>query len=139
MTGPVLVTAAEAVAAQRRAAAGLAALGLREADRAAVVATPSSAAYLAVAVGALRSGVVPVLVNAALTDAERAVILADADPAVVLGDAELARLAAFEGPGTRTMELAPAPRARAMMYTSGTTGRPKGVWTGLLDEADAAA
>lgn len=138
-TGPVLVTAAEAVAAQARAAAGLAALGLREGDRAAVVATPATAAYLAVAVGALRSGVVPVLVNAALTDAERAVILADAEPAVVLGDTDLARLAAFDGPGATSFDLAPAPRARAMMYTSGTTGRPKGVWTGLLDDADAAA
>jgi long-chain acyl-CoA synthetase len=26
-----------------------------------------------------------------------------------------------------------------MLYTSGTTGRPKGVWTGLLDDAQAAA
>lgn len=137
--GPAIVTAAEAVVAQRRAAAGLAALGLCEGDRAAVVATPSTPAYLAVAVGALRSGVIPVLVNAALTEAERAVILADADPAVVLGDTDLARLAAFDGPGARTVELAPAPRARAMMYTSGTTGRPKGVWTGLLDDAEAAA
>jgi acyl-CoA synthetase (AMP-forming)/AMP-acid ligase II len=137
MTGPVLVTAADAVAAQRRAAAGLAALGLREGDRAAVVATPSSAAYLAVAVGALRSGVVPVLVNAALTEPERAAILADADPAVVLGDHDLERLAAFDGPAH--VDLADAPRARAMMYTSGTTGRPKGVWTGILDDADADA
>ncbi|HEX3946609.1 MAG TPA: AMP-binding protein, partial [Acidimicrobiales bacterium] len=36
-------------------------------------------------------------------------------------------------------ELAPRPLTRPMHYTSGTTGRPKGVTTGLWDEATAAA
>jgi long-chain acyl-CoA synthetase len=35
--------------------------------------------------------------------------------------------------------LAPFPRARPMHYTSGTTGRAKGVWTGLWDPEVAAA
>src|SRR5436190_563753 len=37
-----------------------------------------------------------------------------------------------------TAELAPHPLARPMHYTSGTTGSPKGVWSGILDEAQAA-
>jgi acyl-CoA synthetase (AMP-forming)/AMP-acid ligase II len=39
--------------------------------------------------------------------------------------------------GPRERDLAPAPLGRPMMYTSGTTGTPKGVWSGILDEADA--
>lgn len=48
-----LITAAESEQAQRRAAAGLARLGLRSGDRIAIVAR-SSSAYLAVALGSLR-------------------------------------------------------------------------------------
>ena len=51
----------------------------------------------------------------------------------VTGDAELARLCEHAG----SAELAPVPLARPMMYTSGTTGRPKGVWSGVLDLHDA--
>ncbi len=36
-------------------------------------------------------------------------------------------------------DLAPAPLCRPLLYTSGTTGEPKGVWSGVLDEADALA
>src|SRR5204862_7491068 len=35
-------------------------------------------------------------------------------------------------------DLAPHPLARPMHYTSGTTGAPKGVWSGVLDDVDAA-
>ncbi len=38
-----------------------------------------------------------------------------------------------------SVELAPYPLTRPMHYTSGTTGRPKGVTTGLVDEATARA
>ena len=37
------------------------------------------------------------------------------------------------------LELAPYPLVRPMHYTSGTTGRPKGVCSGVLDEPDARA
>jgi len=50
------------------------------------------------------------------------------------GRAALATL--LDGP---ERELAPVPLARPMHYTSGTTGRPKGVWSGGLDEAAATA
>lgn len=95
---------------------------------------PTSAAQLHVIGGALRSGVIPVIVNPQLLAAERELIRQDADvrewidhPAPLHG--------LLDGP---SVDLAPFPRGRPMHYTSGTTGRPKGVWTGVLDDEDAA-
>lgn len=124
----------QAEAAQRRAAGALAARGLGRGDRVAFC-LPSSAAVLVCVLGALRSGIVPVLLNATLLPAERDALLADADPGVVvLDDAELEDL--VHGPAA---DLAPWPLARPMHYTSGTTGRPKGVWSGVLTPDDARA
>ncbi|HVT41980.1 MAG TPA: AMP-binding protein, partial [Acidimicrobiales bacterium] len=62
----------------------------------------------------------------------------DADPvARVFSAAELGALTA--GEGAAPAELAPFPRTRSMHYTSGTTGRPTGVTSGLWDEATARA
>ena len=77
---------------------------------------------------------VPVLLNPALTGREERALLTDAEPALVLRDEDVPGLLA--GPEA---ELAPVPLARPMMYTSGTTGTPKGVWSGVLDEAGATA
>lgn len=133
--------AATAEAQQRRAAAWLAARSLRERDRVAIVA-PSSLDVLVVGLAALRTGIVPVLLNPALTPGERQVILDDAEPALVLGAADLAAAVAHDGDGgggAGAGDLHPVPRTRPMLYTSGTTGRPKGVWTDLLDDGDARA
>jgi acyl-CoA synthetase (AMP-forming)/AMP-acid ligase II len=128
------VRAADSEHAQRRAAGALRARGLRPGDRVAVIASTAPATYVAVALGALRTGVVPVLLNPALLPVEQQVLLDDAEPALVLRDHDLPAL--LEGPPA---DLAPAPLARPMLYTSGTTGRPKGVWSGVLDQADARA
>jgi long-chain acyl-CoA synthetase len=77
---------------------------------------------------------IPKLVLVNILPAEQELLLDDAQPSLVLRDADLPAL--LEG---RAADLAPAPLARPMLYTSGTTGRPKGVWSGILDEADAAA
>jgi len=128
------VTAAGAEAAERRVAGALAAAGARPGDRV-VLSAPASGALLCAALGALRSGVVPVLLDPDLTAAERQPMVADADPVLVVeGDAAVAALG--EGPAA---ELAPVPLGRPMHYTSGTTGRPRGVWAGVLDEAAATA
>ena len=87
--------------------------------------------------GALRSGVVPVMVNPALTPAERAALIADTAPALVLDHAP--DLREFLDGTSGEAEIAEFPLARPMHFTSGTTGRSKGVWTGVLDEADARA
>ena len=84
--------------------------------------------------GALRSGVIPVVLHAGLTPREREPLIADASPVLVVDDALLAALVADAG---ATIDIAPVPLARPMLYTSGTTGEPKGVWTGVLDLDDA--
>jgi acyl-CoA synthetase (AMP-forming)/AMP-acid ligase II len=83
----------------------------------------------------LRVGVVPVLLNATLLEVERDELIADAEPSLVVTDqAALARL-----DRGAPAELAPRPLCRPMHYTSGTTGRAKGVWSGPWDEETAAA
>jgi long-chain acyl-CoA synthetase len=87
------------------------------------------------ALAALRSGIVPVVVDPGLLPSERARVEGDADPALVV-DSPAAAGALLAGPEA---ELAPVPLARPMHYTSGTTGRPRGVWSGTWDEATGAA
>ncbi|MDE3087000.1 MAG: AMP-binding protein [Acidobacteriota bacterium] len=139
MTGPSparveRIGAAEAEDRQRRAAGALLGAGLGPGDRVGFC-LGSSVALLCAALGALRRGIVPVLLNATLLPAERDLLLADAAPSLTVVD-EQALAALFEGPPA---ELAPVPLARPMHYTSGTTGRPKGVWSGVLSEAEAQA
>jgi long-chain acyl-CoA synthetase len=114
-------------------AAGLAAAGARPGDRIALPG-PGGGAYVAVAAAALRAGIVPVPLNPGLTAAERGPLLGDADPALVWDGPPLPG-----GPVRAAPPIAPVGLARPMHYTSGTTGRPKGVWSGLLDETAAAA
>jgi acyl-CoA synthetase (AMP-forming)/AMP-acid ligase II len=128
--GVPVVTSADSERDQRRAAAALAARGLRAGDRLLVSAT-ASPALLAVVLGALRTGIVPVVLDPGLPGAERMALVEDADPALDLADDPAQLL------GDDDAELADVPLARPMHYTSGTTGRRKGVWSGVLAEDDA--
>lgn len=130
---PVL-TAEQSERDQRRVAGAASDHGLRTGDRV-VLSVPGSADYVSVVLGLARTGVVPVPLDPRLTDHERQVILADVDPDLVVDDpAGLAQL--LSG---RPAPLEPWPLCRPMHFTSGTTGRPKGVWSGLLESADAEA
>jgi acyl-CoA synthetase (AMP-forming)/AMP-acid ligase II len=131
MTGVPVLTAADSERDQRRAAAALAAAGLRSGDRR-LVSAAASPALLAVVLGALRTGVVPVVLDPGLPAGERAALAVDADPALDVGG-DPGRLLT----GEAEAELADVPLARPMHYTSGTTGRRKGVWSGVLAEDDA--
>ncbi|HET8682488.1 MAG TPA: AMP-binding protein [Micromonosporaceae bacterium] len=145
-----VVGATESTRQQRRAAGGLHAAGLRAGDRVAVLASPSPG-LLALVLGALRTGIVPVLLDPAAPPAERAELLADARPALTVPDdapltaADDASLTvAGHATLTRLLDAAPVdlaavPLARPMHYTSGTTGRRKGVWSGVLAEDAAKA
>jgi acyl-CoA synthetase (AMP-forming)/AMP-acid ligase II len=128
-----LVTSAASERDQRRAAAALARAGLGTGDRL-LVSAAGSPALLAVVLGALRTGIVPVVLDPGLPAAERLALAEDAAAALDVGDAP-ARLLE----GGQEAELADVPLARPMHYTSGTTGRRKGVWSGVLDEEDARA
>jgi acyl-CoA synthetase (AMP-forming)/AMP-acid ligase II len=134
VTDPEVTTLEPAAAeeGQRRVAGSLAAAGLGPGDRVAFC-LGSSSRLLVCVLGALRRGIVPVLLNATLLPAERDALLADAEPALtVVDETGLAALL-----GGEPAELAPYPLARPMHYTSGTTGRAKGVWSGVLGEEEA--
>lgn len=104
--------------------------GLRDGSRVALL-VPGSHAYVDAVLGMLGDGVIPIPLDPRLTESERARILHFLDPDVIVTDpADLQRFASDD----RRI-----PRARPMHVTSGTTGTPKGVYSGLLDDADAQA
>jgi acyl-CoA synthetase (AMP-forming)/AMP-acid ligase II len=133
MTGVPVVASRESERDQRRAATALATAGLRAGDRL-LVSAAASPALLAVVLGALRTGIVPVVLDPGLPPAERVALADDAAPALDVGT-EPGRL--LTGPDEAG--LADVPLARPMHYTSGTTGRRKGVWSGVLAEDHARA
>jgi long-chain acyl-CoA synthetase len=122
------LTAEQSERDQARVAGALQARGLTAGDRVAFICA-NSAPLVSAIIGASRVGIAPVPLNPALLAGEQQLILDDADPALVVRDADLPVL--LQG---RATELAAAPLVRPMHYTSGTTGRPKGVWSGVLDE-----
>lgn len=107
---------------------------LRPGDRVALL-TPGSATYLDVVLGLLGEGVVPIPLDPRLTAVEREQILGPLSPALRVEDDEVLAAVAERFPRVPGR----VPRARPMHCTSGTTGVPKGVWSGLLDDAAAAA
>jgi acyl-CoA synthetase (AMP-forming)/AMP-acid ligase II len=129
-----LLHAADAEDRQRRAAGALLARGCAQGDRV-VFALGSSAALICAVLGAARSGLIPVLLNATLTRAERDALAEDAQPTLCIFDESA--LAELVDAGETPVELAPYPLTRPMHYTSGTTGRAKGVTTGIWGEKTA--
>ena len=101
--------------------------------------------------GALSIGVIPVMVNPDLSERERDYILRDSAPSVVFDTTAslIALVSKFDeaypsspdpsSPDPSSPDpLPPYPLGRPMHYTSGTTGKPKGVWSGVLSPGAAA-
>lgn len=107
---------------------------LRPEDRVALV-TRGSPAYVDLVLGLLARGIFPVPLDPGLTPSELDRILAPIEPTLVVDSEdrfeELAAAYPWDGESI--------PRGRPMHCTSGTTGTPKGVFSGLLDDADALA
>ena len=120
-------------------AAALAARGVRSGDRVAV-ALPSEPIYLALYFAAAKLGAIFLPLNSRWTARELAFQLADAGPRIALTDpsiplepndgTELVEIDRFRADLPRAAaepELAPGgDAAQVIMYTSGTTGEPKG-------------
>lgn len=132
-----------------RAAGWLDARGLAPGDRLVTMLGNSPEAF-ALGLAAMRHGVVQVPLPRDLGEGEVAEIVTDADPAAVAVDSGDARARAAAAAPERDVhpfdariledapprELASAwPLTRPMAYTSGTTGRRKGVAVGVHDEA----
>jgi long-chain acyl-CoA synthetase len=106
---------------------------LREGDRVALLVSPSLE-YVDLVVGLLAAGVVPIPLDPRLTAYERERILTGLSPALQVTTTEQVDALRMAYPDHRGL-----PRARPMHCTSGTTGTPKGVWSGLLSDEDAQA
>ena len=117
-------------------AGGLQGCGVRAGDRVAIYAA-NSLGWVTAYLGVQRIGAVAVMMNPDYHSAEAEHILRDSEPALVVADAPRAEV--VQQIGARMCPLENLPRAgpppmpdltsespAAILYTSGTTGRPKG-------------
>ncbi|HSX66958.1 class I adenylate-forming enzyme family protein [Nocardioides sp.] len=105
---------------------------LQPGDRVALL-VPGSRTYVDAVLSLLADGVFPIPLDPRLTSYERERILGNLEPALVVTEPdELAALASTGPTGA-------LPLGRPIHVTSGTTGTPKGVFSGLLAPGDAAA
>ena len=128
----ILFSAVEAERLQAQAANGIRRLGARYGQRVLFCVDSSPSLLFAIA-GALRSGLIPVVVNPQLVSNERRLIVKNSESTLLI-DSQQKLDSLFGGPSD---ELSVYPLTRPMLYTSGTSGIPKGVIAPVLSEADA--
>jgi malonyl-CoA/methylmalonyl-CoA synthetase len=142
-SGDRSVTRDELRQAAGEVAGGLRSRGVREGDRVAVYAA-NSLEWVTGYLGVQRSGAVAVMMNPDYHSAEAEHILRDSEPALVIADAarrEIVHRLGFESVPVEDLPRDDAPpmpaltaaSPAAILYTSGTTGRPKGA---LLDHGN---
>jgi long-chain acyl-CoA synthetase len=104
-----------------------------------VIQAQNSAALLAAVYGCLRSEIATVVLSATLTTRERDRMLDGLPYSMILRDEELASLCA--SPVEMSLPWSSHFGSRPVHFTSGSSGRPKGVWSGWLsaENADALA
>ena len=102
------------------AAGAFAGAGVQSGDRVAIK-LPNGPAYVAALLGALRLGAIAVPLNMLLADAEVAAGLEAATPAVLVDSSLPVEGEALTGIAAREDD-----QPAALLFTSGTTGRPKG-------------
>lgn len=140
-------TFGELDARQRALVGALRHAGLEAGDRVAVL-SANRIESLEVTIGCLRAGMVPVPINQLLTPPEVSYILEDSGARWLFADRPVAApqpetVVTFGDAFERLLHDAPAielggsARGRPMHYTSGTTGKPKGVWVEPYDEREA--
>lgn len=106
---------------------------IRPGDRIALL-VPGSTAYVDLVIGLLAAGMLPVPLDPRLTERERRDVLAYVEPRLVVDSQEQVESMVEHTPARLRRGL---PRCRPMHLTSGTTGSPKGVHSGVLPEAQA--
>ncbi len=126
----------EALAARVRGAAQAYAMAGVEPGNRVLVLLRDTPSFAVAWLGALWRGAVPIGLNNKLGEADLRHIASDSDARLLVTEASLARETGVRsvdagdidcGPGTRPPHLGSAERPAFWLYSSGTTGRPKGV------------
>ena len=129
----MVLTAEGADELAREFAAGLEQAGIQSGDQV-VITAPNSPAVLGLVLACLRSGIAPAMLSATATEREVVEISGDVSAALIIDSTVMA--------GMRTgnrVELATDVTCRPLHFTSGTSGRPKAVWSGWLSPSSARA
>lgn len=117
----------------------LASRNLTAGDRVCVT-SPNSRDYLTVIDMCLRSGIAPVVLSSSATEREISEMSGDVGARAVLDEHEIhALFSAASLDATDAVHFSEFPACRPIHFTSGTSGRPKAVWSGWLRDEDAQA
>lgn len=117
----------------------LASRNLTAGDRVCVT-SPNSRDYLTLIDVCLRSGIAPVVVSSSATEREIGEMSGDVGARAVLDEREInALFSAMSTGASEALHARELPACRPIHFTSGTSGRPKAVWSGWLRDEDAQA